>query len=178
MGVRPLLDRNPEHKALLVECLRERARRPVELRHTVPKRRKRKLCELAVANVVELHRQEQDAALQIEESLRRSRAGAEAELRHRGWTDEQIAAWVEKLRAAAQRRAVKDFKMPGVDKVLEIANRRAPPIMTLRRKAAPEGYAVENHAEKCGPPRPTIATARTPKATQKQPSVERAHTCP
>ena len=39
--LRPLLDRNPEHKALLVECLRERARRPVELRHTVPKRRKR-----------------------------------------------------------------------------------------------------------------------------------------
>ena len=50
--LRPLLDRSPEHKALLVECLRKRARRPVELRHTVPKPVKRKLCKLAVAYVV------------------------------------------------------------------------------------------------------------------------------
>jgi hypothetical protein len=131
--LRPLLERSPEHKALLVECLR--ARRPDELRRTVPKKIKRKLCELAVAHVVEQHRQGQASALQIKDSLRRAKAGAEAELRRRCWTDEQIAGWFKKLRAAAQRRSVKKFTAPDVYKVLEIVNRRAPAI-TLRRKAA------------------------------------------
>jgi hypothetical protein len=128
----PLLEREPEHKTLLVECFRARSD---ELRHTVPVKIKRKLCRLAIAYMVELHLQQQAAKQQIEDSWRRSGDAGELELRRRGWTDQRIAAWIEKLQAAAQRRSVKDFKVPDVNKVMAVVDRKAP-AATLRRKAA------------------------------------------
>jgi hypothetical protein len=127
----PLLEREPERVTLLVACFRTRSD---ELRHTVPVKVKRTLCRLAIAYTVELHLQQQAAKQQIEDSRRRSGDAGELELRRRGWTDERIASWVKKLRAAAQRRSVKDFRAPDVSKVMAIADRKAPPT-TLRRKA-------------------------------------------
>ena len=70
------------------------------------------------------------AALGARFSCRRG----EAELRERGLTDEEIAAWFKKLSERARKRSKKEFKKPSVDKVFEIVTRRAP-TGTLRRKA-------------------------------------------
>jgi hypothetical protein len=113
------------------QCWRTRG---CERRYTVPKAIKLKLCELAIAYVMELHRQAKDARPEIEESLQRSMSAAEAELGDRGWTAEEIAAWFKKLSERARKRSKKEFKKPSVDRVFEIVIRRAPAV-TLRRKA-------------------------------------------
>jgi hypothetical protein len=95
---------------------------------------KRKLCELAIAYVVELQGQRQSANPQIRASLRRSISAAQAELRDQGCTDREISAWFNKLSERVRKRAKKDFKTPNVDKVLEIVRLHAP-AGTLRRKA-------------------------------------------
>ena len=81
-----------------------------------------------------LQRQTEDARPQIEAILQRIMSQTEAELREKGWTDEEIAAWFKKLSERARKRSKKDFKKPSVDKVFEIVTRRAP-TGTLRRKA-------------------------------------------
>ena len=83
-----------------------------------------------------LRRQEEDARPQIEASLQRSKSAAEAELRIRGWTDEEIVARFKKLSERARKRSKKEFKKPSLDKVFEIVTRQAP-AKTLRRKARP-----------------------------------------
>jgi hypothetical protein len=120
----------PEHQALIEECWRERGS---ERRFTVPVKIKRKLCRLAIAYVVEMHQRTQAAAPQIEDSLQRARGAAEQELKRRGWSDAQIAAWFKKT-LRAQRRSAKQFKAPDIDQVVAISDRRAPAV-TLRRKA-------------------------------------------
>jgi hypothetical protein len=80
-----------------------------------------------------LQRQTEDARPQIEAILQRV-IKTEAELRERGWTDEEIAARFKKLSERARKRSKKEFKKPSVDKVFEIVTRRAP-TGTLRRKA-------------------------------------------
>jgi hypothetical protein len=95
---------------------------PSERRYTVPPKIKRKLCSLAVAHVVELRR---------DEILRqRAHDGATA-LRTQGYGDMQIA---EIMRRDEPQPI--DFEAPDVKKVLKIVNWRAPPAVTLRRKAA------------------------------------------
>ena len=121
----------PEHQAIIEKCWSTRG---CERRYTVPKSIKLKLCELAIAHVMELHRQVEDARPEIEASLQRSIYAAEAALRDRGWTDEEIAAWFKTLSERARKRSKKEFKKPSVDKVFEIVTRRAP-TGTLRRKA-------------------------------------------
>jgi hypothetical protein len=115
----------PEHQAIIEECWSNRGR---ERRHTVPKAIKLKLCELAIAHVMSLQQQREDARPQIEESLQRSLSSAKAELKDRGWTEEE-----KKLSERARKRANKEFKKPSVNKVFEIVTRRAP-ANTLRRK--------------------------------------------
>jgi hypothetical protein len=95
---------------------------------------KRKLCELAIAYLVELQRQRQSANPQIGASLRRSISAAQAELRDQGWTDREISAWFNKLSERARKKAKKEFTTPNVDKMLEIVRLHAP-AGTLRRKA-------------------------------------------
>ena len=129
--VAKLFSWSPEHQAIIEKCWSTRGS---ERRYTVPKAIKLKLCELAIAHVMELHRQAEDARPEIEASLQRSMSAAEAELRDRGWTDEEIAAWFKKLSERARKRSKKEFKKPSVDKVFEIVTRRAPAV-TLRRKA-------------------------------------------
>ena len=107
---------------------------PKERKRTVPWRIKRVLCRLAIAHVVELHRQAQAAAPEIERSLRSAKDKAEAELRRQGWTDERIAAHF-KLQIARERRAHREFEVPDLTAVLAAVNRRAPE-RTLRRKAS------------------------------------------
>jgi hypothetical protein len=121
----------PEHQGIIEECW---SKRGCERRYVVPKAIKLKLCELAIAHVIALQRQTDDARPQIEASLRRSMSKAHAELRDRGWTGKEIAAWFKKLSERARKRSKKDFKKPSVDKVFEIVTRRAP-ARTLRRKA-------------------------------------------
>lgn len=123
----------PEHQAIIEECW---SKRGCERRYTVPKAIKLKLCELAIAHVMALQRQIEDARPQIEAALQRSMSTAEAKLRDRGWTDEEIAAWFKKLSERARKRSKKEFKKPSVDKVFEILTRHAPAV-TLRRKARP-----------------------------------------
>jgi len=108
---------------------------PKERERTVPPRIKRVLCRLAIAHVVELHRQAQAAAPEIERSLRSAKHKAEAELRRRGWTDERIAAHFKRLQIARERRAHREFEVPDLTAVLAAVNRRAPE-RTLRRKAS------------------------------------------
>ena len=103
---------SPEHQAIIEECWTKRG---CQRRYTVPKAIKLKLCELAIAHVMSLHQQSEDARPQIEESLQRALSSAKAELRTR-------------------KRANKKFKKPSVDKVFEVVTRRAP-ANTLRRKA-------------------------------------------
>ena len=129
--VAKLFSWSPEHQAIIEKCWSTRG---CERRYTVPKAIKLKLCELAIAHVMALHRQAEDARPEIEASLQCSMSAAEAELRDRGWTDEEIAAWFKKLSERARKRSKKEFKKPSVDKVFEIVTRRAP-TGTLRRKA-------------------------------------------
>src|SRR4029450_1301699 len=107
---------------------------PKERERTVPPRIKRGLCRLAIAHVVELHRQAQAAAPEIERSLRSAKDKAEAELRRQGWTDERIAHF-KRLQIARERRAHREFEVPDLTAVLAAVNRRAPE-RTLRRKAS------------------------------------------
>jgi hypothetical protein len=129
--VAKLFSWSPEHQAIIEECW---SKRGCERRYTVPKAIKLKLCELAIAYVMALQRQTEDARPQIEASLQRSTSAAEAELRSRGWTDEETAVWFKKLSERARKRSKKEFKKPSVERVFEIATRRAPAV-TLRRKA-------------------------------------------
>jgi hypothetical protein len=122
----------PEHHAIIDECW---SKRGDERRYTVPKAIKMKLCELAIAYDMALRRQEEGAKPQIEASLQRSKSAAEAELRIRGWTDEEIVARFKKLSERARKRSKKEFKKPSLDKVFEIVTRQAP-AKTLRRKKA------------------------------------------
>jgi hypothetical protein len=59
-----------EHQAIVEECWSKRGH---ERRYTVPKAIKLKLCQLAIAYVMELHRQAEDARPEIGASLQRSR---------------------------------------------------------------------------------------------------------
>jgi len=137
----PSLVGSPEHQALIEECWRNRGN---EQRFTIPKPITRKLCKLAIAHVMELHQAYQAAEPQVKDILRRSRAAAEAKLRDSGWTEDQIAAWFNKLQPA-QGRGPKNFKVPDIRKVLEIVSRSAP-AQTLRRKAAFRKLRRKNQA--------------------------------
>jgi hypothetical protein len=107
----------PELQTLIKECWSKRGN---ERRYTVPPKIKRKLCQLAVAHVTELRRDE----------IQRQRAqAAERRLRAAGYTDAQIAEILS--RRTPEHIA---FKAPNLEKVLAIVNRRAP-ATTLRRKA-------------------------------------------
>jgi hypothetical protein len=108
---------------------------PKERERTVPPRIKQVLCRLAIAHAVELHRQAQAAAPEIERSLRSAKDKAEAELRRQGWTDKGIAAHFKRLQIARERRAHREFEVPDLTAVLAAVNRRAPE-RTLRRKAS------------------------------------------
>jgi hypothetical protein len=116
---------------------------PTRRRHTVPQTIQRTLCKLAIAHVVRLHQQTQAAALEIDDSLRRSKAHAGAVLRRQGWTDEQIAAWFKKLQVASGRRVQREFRVPTVKAelvefvkaVLALVERKTPRY-TARRKAS------------------------------------------
>jgi hypothetical protein len=108
---------DPEHQALIEECWRARGG---ERRHTVPPKIKRKLCRLAVAHVVELRRQA---------ILRQRIRKTERDLRRQGYSDGQINEMMS--RRVPERPHVEP---PDIETVLEIVNRRAPPV-TLRRKA-------------------------------------------
>jgi hypothetical protein len=96
---------SPEHQAMIEDCWRARRN---ERRHTVPTRIKRRLCQLAVAHVVELR---------LDANLRQRAHAAERRLRIEGWTDTQIAAIQSR---AAPERSAKDFEAPDVKKVLEL----------------------------------------------------------
>jgi hypothetical protein len=112
---------------------------PRKERRTVPWRIKRVLCRLAIARVRRIYQQIQAAAPEIEASLRRGEAKAEAELRRRGWTDERIAAHFKRLQVARKRRVQRGFREPDLGAVLAAVNRRAPD-RTLRRKAGERDY--------------------------------------
>jgi hypothetical protein len=118
LGVRKLLlARNPEDQALVEECWRARGD---GRRHTVPPKIKRKLCRLAVAHVAELRRQM---------ILHQCGQATARDLQRQGYSDTQIDAIIS--RRVPERPHV---EAPDIEKVLEIVNRRAPPV-TLRRKA-------------------------------------------
>jgi hypothetical protein len=115
---------------LMLDCWLARGNGP---RHKMPLEIKQKLCELAIAHVVELQRQTQDAKPEIEAILQRCAQAAEAKLKAQGWTDEQVAAW---FNSAAPKRDAKDFKTPNVKQVLGIVARHAPPGTLRYRKKA------------------------------------------
>jgi hypothetical protein len=117
-------------RKLLFECWGERGNGP---RHQVPPEIKQKLCDLAIAHVVEVQRQTQDAKPEIEAILQRCAQAAEEKLKAQGWTDEQVAAW---LNSVAPEREAKDFKTPNVKQVLGIVARHAPPGTLRHRKKA------------------------------------------
>ncbi len=108
---------NPEVQGIIEECWRARGD---ARRHTVPPKIKRKLCRLAVAHVVELRRQT---------ILHQCNQATERGLRRQGYSDARIAEIMS--RRVPERPHVDP---PDIGKVLEIVNRRAPPV-TLRRKA-------------------------------------------
>jgi hypothetical protein len=108
---------------------------PKKRERTVPPKIKRLLCKLAIAHVVELDEQSRARAPELEDSARRSKAKAKAELKSRGWTDERIAAWFKKLQVASERRVRREFRVPTVNAVLAVVNRKAPE-STLRRRAS------------------------------------------
>ena len=109
---------SPECQALIDECW---SKVENERRFTVPPKIKRKLSQLAVAHVMELRR---DAV------QRRHARAAERALAIQGFSR---AATAEILRRTTVNQV--SIEAPGLKKVLEIVNRRAPP-GTLRRKAA------------------------------------------
>ncbi len=109
---------SPECQALIDECW---SKVENKRRFTVPPKIKRKLCRLAVAHTMELHR---------DDIQRRHARSAERVLTIQGFSQ---AAAAEMLR----RTPVAEVSIEALQlkKVLEIVNRRAPP-RTLRRKAA------------------------------------------
>jgi hypothetical protein len=105
---------------------------PIKRREgTVPPEIIRALAKIAIAQVMELQRQRQDAKPDTEARLRYQKALAEAEDEHRakGWTDKKVAAW----RARLDKHSAKKFYEPEIDKVVLYVRRRAPPV-TLRFK--------------------------------------------
>jgi hypothetical protein len=106
-----------QHQDVITECW---GARNDERRYTVPPKIKRKLCSLAVAHVVELRR---------DDILRQRAQEAKRALRKQGWTDMQIEEILSRTGSEPT-----DLVEPGVNRVLKIVNRRAPPA-TLRRKA-------------------------------------------
>ena len=153
---------NAEFK-LLIECWVQRENRP---RHDVPPEIRQKLCELAIAHVGELQRQTQHSKPLIEAILQRGARAAEAKLKARGWTDEQVAA---RFNSAAHKRGAKDFKTPNVKQVLGIVARHAPPgTLRYRKKAvAPDSpdMALREYEEQLqnawrGDPEISTATSR------------------
>ena len=146
--VAKLFSSSPEHQTIIEKCWSTRG---CERRYTVPKAIKLKLCELAIAYVMEQHRQAKDARPEIEACLQRSMFAAQAELRDRGWTDEEIAAWFKKLSERARKRSKKEFKKPSVDQVFKIVTRRAP-AATLRRKARPLALSMAATSRTCNLP--------------------------
>ena len=121
-----------EAQLLIEDCWRNMGD---DRRFTVPKPIKRKICKLAVAHVIELHRQTQDAMPQIEASMQRAKSAAEAKLRSDGMSDAEIASWFKTLAERARKRTPKEFRAPSVAEVLTKVDRRAPST-TLRRKAS------------------------------------------
>jgi hypothetical protein len=125
----------------------------------VPQTIQRTLCKLAIAHVVKLHQQTPE----IQDSLRRGKAHAEAVfrrqgrdvLRRQGWTDEQIAAWYKKFQIASKRRMQREFRMPTVraelvefvDAVLAAVERKTPEY-TARRKASERDYTQRTRRRK------------------------------
>jgi hypothetical protein len=109
---------SPEYQALIDECW---SKLQNERRYTIPPKIKRKLCRLAIAHVMGLHRD----AFQ-----RRHARAAKRAVSIQGFSAAATAAIL-------RRRTVKQvsIRAPDLKKVLEIVNRRAPP-STLRRKAA------------------------------------------
>jgi hypothetical protein len=151
-------------RELLFECWAERGNGP---QHQVPLEIKQKLCELAIAHVVELQRQTQDAKREIEAILQRCAEAAEAKLKAQGWTDEQVAAW---FNSAAPKRDAKDFKTPNVKQVLGIVARHAPPgTLRYRKKAvAPDSPEIalreyEEQLQNASRAEPEIPTAKSRK---------------
>lgn len=155
---------------------------PTRRRHTVPQTIQRTLCKLAIAHVMRLHQQTQAAALEIDDSLRRSKAHAGAVLRRQGWTDEQIAAWFKKLQVASGRRVQREFRVPTVKAelvefvkaVLALVERKTPRY-TARRKASERfharKYGIGNEwtltwpgasGARSGPGRPTATERSAP----------------
>lgn len=130
-GLLGLLAWDAEAQLLIEDCWRNTGD---ERRFTVPKPIKRKICKLAVAHVIELHRQTQDATPQIEASMQRAKSAAEAELRSRGMSDVEIASWFKTLAERARKRSSKEFRAPSIAEVVAKVDRRAPST-TLRRKA-------------------------------------------
>jgi hypothetical protein len=129
-------------RKLLFECWGERGNGP---RHRVPLEIKQKLCEVAIAHVVELQRQTQDMKPKIETILQRCAQAAEAKLKAQGWTDEQVAAW---FNSAARKRDAKGFKTPNVIQVLGIVARHAPPgTLRYRKKAVAADSPKMAHRE-------------------------------
>jgi hypothetical protein len=107
----------PEHQALLEECWRAVS---AERRYTVPPKFKRKLCRLAGDHATEMR---------VQAILHQRRLATERDLQRQGYSDAQINEIMS--RRIWERPIVEP---PDIEKVLEIVNRRAPPV-TLRRKA-------------------------------------------
>jgi hypothetical protein len=129
-----LLNLTPTESAecrLLIECWHDRGNGK---RHDVPPEIEKTLCLLAIAHVVRLHRQTQDAKPEIRAIFRRAAQAAEAKLKAEGWSDEQVAA---RFNSIAPKRSAKRFMTPSVEQVLGIVARRAPPgTLRWRKKAA------------------------------------------
>jgi hypothetical protein len=108
---------SPENRALIDECW---SNLESKRRFTVPQKIKRKLCRLAVAHVMELHR----------DSMQRHRALS-------AWRAHAVQGFGGAAAAEIVGRTTVQLSVeaPNLKKVLEIVNRRAPP-STLRRKAA------------------------------------------
>ena len=129
--VTKLFSWSPEHQAIIEECW---SKRGCERRYTVPKAIKLKLCELAIARVMELQRQTEDARPQIEASLQRSMSKPRPSL-GRGVGPTKRSPLGSKSFPSARGNAAKRIsRSRAVDKVFEIVTRRAPAV-TLRRKA-------------------------------------------
>ena len=108
---------NPEHQALIEECWRPRTG---ERRYTVPPKIKRKLCKLANAHVTEMR---------CQAIMHQCMLATKRDLRRQGYSDARITEVMS--RHVPERPHVEP---PDIEKVLELVNRRAPPV-TLRRKA-------------------------------------------
>ena len=123
-------------------------RAPTERRFTVPRETKRALCRLAIAQLKEFDGQARAIQPQLDEMMQRIHRSVEAELRRRGWSNEQINQHFKMLKERARKRRVTDFKVPSVDEVLAVADRRAPS-MTLRRHRRPKDDREKAYEEYC-----------------------------